>query len=150
MNSSVDTTPGRTERPQGFVQTFKAGAIYFLVVVGAGFVLESIRVLWVVPRFGDRIAELMEMPVMLVAIILAARWVVERFALPPMPGIRLGVGFVALGLLLVAEFTVVLPLRGLITDESIASRDPLAEAGCIVMLGVFAVMPFLVVHRWDR
>jgi len=150
VNPSVDSTPGRTERPEGFVQIFKAGAIYFILVFGAGFVLGSIRVLWIVPRFGDRIAELMEMPIMFVATIFAARWVVERFAFPPMPGIRLGVGFVALGFLLVAEFTIVLPLRGLTIDEYFASRDPVAGAVYLVMLGVFAVMPFLVVHRWDR
>ncbi len=150
MNSSLDTTPGPTERPQGIVQIFKAGAIYFALVFGAGFVLGSIRVLWVVPRFGDRTAELMETPIMLVATILAARWVAGRFALSPMPGTRLGVGCVALGILLVAEFTVVLQLRGLTIAEYLASRDPVAGAVYIVMLGVFAVMPLLVVRRLDR
>jgi hypothetical protein len=147
VNSSEDTTRDRTKRPQVILQTFKAGAIYFSLVFGAGFVLGSIRVLWVVPRFGDRIAELMETPIMLVVTILAARWVVGRFALPLMPGIRLGAGFIALGFLLVAEFTVVLQLRGLTIAQYYASRDPIAEAVYIVMLGVFAVMPLLVARR---
>ena len=150
MNSSGDTAPDRTKRPHGLVQTFKAGAVYFIVVVGTGFMLESIRVLWVAPRFGGRIAELMEMPIMLLATIIAARWVVGRFALPPLPGIRLGVGFVALGLLLIAEFTVVLPLRGLTIDEYFANQDSISEAVDIVTLWVFTVMPFLVAHSWDR
>jgi hypothetical protein len=37
-------------------------------VFGTGFVLGPIRVLWAVPRLGERVAELMEAPLMLVAI----------------------------------------------------------------------------------
>src|SRR5262245_56776337 len=58
----------------------KAGALYFAVVFETGFVLGPIRVPWVVPRVGIRAAELMEMPVMLVVVVLAARWIVRRFA----------------------------------------------------------------------
>jgi hypothetical protein len=43
----------------------KAGLIYFAIVFGAGFVLGTIRTLWVVPRLGTRMAELMETPIML-------------------------------------------------------------------------------------
>ena len=59
-------------------------------------------------------------------------------------GRRLGVGLVALGLLLVAEFTVVLWLRGLAIGEYLASRDPVSGTVYVMMLGVFAVMPLLV------
>jgi len=58
-----------------------------------------------------------------------------------------GVGFVALGLLLVVEFTVVLWLRGLTIGEYFARRDPVAGAAYIMMLGVFAVMPLLVARK---
>ena len=34
------------------MRTLKAGAAYFLVVFGAGFVLGPIRILWVVPQLG--------------------------------------------------------------------------------------------------
>lgn len=53
----------------------------------------------------------------------------------------------ALGLLLAAEFTVVLGLRGLTIGEYFASRDPVAGTVYIVMLGVFAIMPLLVARR---
>jgi len=53
---------------------------------------------------GTRTAELMETSVMLVVTILAARWVTRRFS-PSTPAGRLGVGFIAVGFLLVTEFT---------------------------------------------
>ncbi len=86
------------------MQTLKAGVLYFVLVFGTGFVLGTIRTLWVVPRVGTKMAELMETPFMLVVTILAARWTVLRLAVPSTPPARFGMGFVALGLLLVAEF----------------------------------------------
>ena len=129
------------------MRLLKAGALYFVLVFGAGFVLGPIRILWLVPRVGERTAELMEAPIMLVVIVLAARWISRRVAGPPTPLRLLCVGFVGLGLLLVVEFTVVLWLRGLTIGEYFAKRDPVAGAVYIVMLGVFAVMPLLVARR---
>ena len=126
------------------MRTLKSGLLYFAFVFGAGFVLGTIRVLWAVPRLGERTAELMETPIMLVVTILAARWVVQRLALPRTPAKRLAVGLVALGLLLVAETTGVLFLRGLTIGEYFASRDPVAGTVYLVMLAVFAIMPLLV------
>ena len=103
--------------------------------------LEPIRILWVVPHFGARMAELMETPIMFAVTLVAARWIVRRLALPPTAPSRLGMGFVALGLLLVAEFTLVLWLRGLSIQEYLASRDPVSGTVYYVMLGVFAIMP---------
>ncbi len=129
------------------MQILKAGVLYFALVFGAGFVLGPIRILWLVPCFGARLAELMESPVMLIVIIFAARWVVRRLAVPPLLFRRLSIGFVALGLLLVAEFTLVLWLRGMTISEYFAARDPLSGTVYYVMLGVFAVMPLLVARR---
>jgi hypothetical protein len=44
------------------MHAMKAGVVYFALVFGAGFVLGTIRTLWVVAFFGARKAELMEMP----------------------------------------------------------------------------------------
>ncbi len=52
-------------------------------------------------------------------------------------------GGIALSLLLIAEFTLVLWLRGLSIKESLAARDPVAGTVYYVALGVFAVMPLL-------
>jgi type IV secretory pathway TrbD component len=125
----------------------KAGVLYFALVFGAGFVLGTIRTLWVVPRVGTRKAELMETPIMLVVIILAARWIILRLGLPFTPSARLGMGLIALLLLLVGEFGLVLWLRGLTIREYFASRDPVSGTVYYVMLAVFAAMPLLVARR---
>jgi hypothetical protein len=129
------------------MQILKAGTLYFALVFGTGFVLGVIRTLWAVPRFGTRMAELMEAPIMFVVTILAARWIVRRLAVPAKPSSRLGMGCVGLGLMLVAEFTLVLWLRGLSISEYLASRDPVSGTVYYVILGVFCIMPLLVSPR---
>jgi hypothetical protein len=70
----------------------KAGILYFVPVFGTGFVLGTIRTLWIVPRLGTRMGELMETPIMLVITILAAQWIVRRLAVPSEVPARLGWG----------------------------------------------------------
>jgi hypothetical protein len=138
------STTGRNERLEAVMQILKAGVLYFVLVFGTGFMLGPIRILWAVPRFGTRMAELMEMPIMFVVTILAARSIVGRLAVPSTPSSRLGMGCVALGLLLSADFTLVLWLRGLSINDYLATRDPVSGTAYYVMLGVFAIMPVLV------
>ncbi len=129
------------------MRILKAGLLYFAVVFGAGFVLGSIRTLWVAPHFGTRTAELMETPIMFVITIVAARWIVRRLAVPPIPSHGLGMGCIALGLMLVAEFTLVRSLQGLSIREYLATRDPVSGTVYYLMLGVFAIMPVIVSRR---
>ena len=125
----------------------KAGVLYFALVFGAGFVLGTIRTLWIVPRIGTRMSELMETPIMLVISIVAARWTVLRLAVPSVPSARLVMGGIALVLMLVAEFGFVLWLRGLSIREYLATRDPVSGTVYYVMLLVFAIMPLLLARR---
>jgi len=129
------------------MQILKAGLLYFALVFGAGFVLGPIRILWVVPRFGTRIGELMEAPIMFAITIAAARWVVRRLAVPSILSRRLGMGCVALSLLLIGEFALVLWLRGLSVREYLAGRDPVSGTVYYLILGVFAIMPLLVARK---
>ncbi len=126
------------------MQVLKAGALYFFLVFAAGFVLGAVRTLWVVPHVGVRTAELLEMPIMLVVIVFAARWTVRRCSAPLSSARLLLTGLIALGMMLTAEFTVVLWLRGLSIAQYLASRDAVSGPAYDVMLGVFAVMPLLV------
>ena len=95
------------------MRILKAGVLYFALVFGAGFILGPIRIAWVVPRLGTRTAELLETPIMLVITVMAARWIVRRLAVPPTWSSRLGMGSIALALMLFAEFTLVLSLRAM-------------------------------------
>ena len=132
-----------TKQPEPLT-ILKAAAVYFALVFGTGFVLGPIRILFLVPRFGVRVAELMEFPVMLVVIVLAARWLVRKFQLSVH---TLLVGFLALGLMIAFEFTLVLWLRGLTLSEYFRERDPVAGVVYYLMLLVFAAMPFFMSHK---
>lgn len=129
------------------MRLLQAGALYFTLVFGAGFALGIPRTLWLVPRVGTRTAELLEMPVMLVVTILTARWIVGLFAVPPALSSRLAVGTVALGLVLTAELTLVLGLRGLSIREYLATRDPVSGTAYYLMLVLFAIAPTLVARK---
>jgi hypothetical protein len=94
-------------------------------------------------------AELMETPIMLVVTIAAGWWIVRRLAVPWTPSHLLGMGCLALGLLLVAEFTLVLWLRGLSISEYLAAPDPASRTVYYVILEVFALMPLLAARRSD-
>ena len=128
------------------MRILRAGAIYFGLVFAAGFILGFIRVLWLVPRLGERTAELLEAPIMLVVIIFAARWIVRWFHVPTAIVNRLGMGTIALAFHLAAEFSAVLWLRSMSIDEYFATRDTVAGAVYVAMLAVFVAMPLLVVR----
>lgn len=124
----------------------KAAVTYFGLVFGTGFILGTIRVLFLIPRLGDRIPELMEMPLMLVVIILAARWVVRKFKVSFVDA-RIAVGLLAIALVVLLEFTLVLWLRGLTLQDYFRERDPVAGTVYYLMLAVFAAMPLIVRHK---
>lgn len=147
MPRHPDTTPDG-KKPYGLMQVLKAGTVYFLVALGTGFVLEFIRTQVVALHIGERVAGLMEIPDTLLATIVAARWTIDQFTLPPLPRIRLGVGLVAFILVVIAEFMVILPIRSLSVDEYFASQNPSSISASIGTLGVLTVMPFLASHRW--
>jgi hypothetical protein len=128
-------------------RVIRAGLLYFALTFGAGFVLGPIRILWLEPRLGVRTAELLEMPVMVAVIFVAARWVTGRLEVPPRAGPRLGTGMLAAVLLLTAEFGLVLRLRGLTLEDYFASRDPVSGAAYYASVVLLAIMPLLVNRR---
>jgi hypothetical protein len=126
---------------------------YFALVFGAGFLLGAARVLWLVPRLGVRAAELLEMPLMLLVVFLAARSIAKQFAVPAQAAPRLAMGLIALSLLLAVEFTLVTWLQGMTIRESFANRDPVSASAYVASLVLFALMPLLLCrarHEHDR
>jgi hypothetical protein len=124
----------------------KAILLYFVIVLGTGFALGVVRVPFLVPRLGERYAELLEMPIMFVVIVLAARYVVRRFKLAPDLRVRLQVGFSAFALSVAAELLLATVLQSQSLAQYIASRDPVSGSVYLLLLLVFALMPALLAH----
>lgn len=111
---------------------------------GAGFVLGALRVSFLVPRLGERIAELSEMPLMFAIVAISARFVIRRFAVPLSIAARIGTGLLALGLLLAAELLLAVVLQDRSLADYVASRDPVSGSVYLAMLVLFALMPALI------
>lgn len=151
MHSTTGLNAGLAPEPkvdyEFSMRAVKGGILYFVVVFGTGFLLGPIRIFWVVPRLGARTAELLEAPIMLAVSIAAARWIVRWLAVPPRVSGRLGMGLIALALMLVAEFSLVLRLRGISIREYMATRDPVSGTVYYLTLAVFAILPMMVRRR---
>jgi hypothetical protein len=116
------------------------GARYFGVVFGAGFALGTMRVLWLVPRLGERWAELLEMPVMGLVMFAAARGMVRRDPARSTSA-WLVVGSLALALLVAAELTLAWVFEGASPRDAILQRDPVVGVVYGLMLLGFAALP---------
>lgn len=124
------------------MRALKATVVYFAVVFAAGFLFGLVRVPFLVPHLGVRLAELLEMPPMFLLIVFAARFVVRRFG--PLPrASRFLVGLCALVLLVAAELLLAAILQGQSPSQYVASRDPVSGSVYVVMLLLFAIMPVL-------
>ncbi|MDM7953542.1 MAG: hypothetical protein QUV07_10070 [Cyanobium sp. CZS 25K] len=125
------------------MNSLRAASTYFALVFGTGFVLGAVRVPFLVPRLGERTAELLEMPWMLVAMVLAARFVVRRQLTGVGPGPRAVAGGIALVLMLAAELTLGLLLQDRPLQEILTSRDPISGGVYLALLILYALLPLL-------
>jgi hypothetical protein len=121
----------------------RAGAAYFALVFGAGFALGLIRIPLLVPRFGERVAELMEAPVMLAVIFFASRHIARRYALRSSARLAVAVGAFALMLLLAAELLLAVVLQDRTVAAYLSGRDPVSGAVYLASLILYALMPWL-------
>jgi hypothetical protein len=113
------------------------------MVFGAGFVLGTVRVLATAPRIGARTAELLELPAMLGVCFLASGWVNRRLAGDVAVLPRLGIGALALALLLAAEVATGIALRGVSVRDALVNPDPVSGALYYLSLAIFAALPAL-------
>ena len=119
----------------------RAGFTYFAIVLGTGFVLGVIRVPFLVPRIGERWAELAEMPIMATVIFLAAGFILRRFPEICSPGRSLAAGVLALALSVCAELGLAVVLQSQTLTEFLKRRDKVSGSVYVALLLVFAVMP---------
>ena len=116
------------------IKTIRAGFAYFAIVLGTGFLLGLLRVPFIVPRIGERWAELAEMPIMAVTIFCAAGYILRRFPEVHRSGRCLVVGFLALALAVCAELGLAVTLQSKTLAEYLGSRDKVSGSVYLVML----------------
>lgn len=124
------------------MRILEAGLLYFLTVFGAGFAFAFVRLPLLVPRYGVRTAELMEVPLMLAVIYWASRRLILRHPALDRRA-RLAAGGLALILLVGAELLVAYALGSRSISQYIAGRDPVSGSAYLASLLVFALAPAL-------
>lgn len=132
----------RSANPSLVPAMLRVGAFYFLLVFAAGFLLGLIRVPFVVPAIGVRSAELLEMPLMLLVIVCAARWLSKNYGIAGNKA-ALVCGITGLLLMLASELLMVTLVLQRSLIEHLSSRDPVSGCVYLAMLLVFALMPLI-------
>lgn len=118
-----------------------AAAVYFAWVFGAGFLLGVVRVPLLVPRMGERAATLAELPVMLCIAWWIARERQRRTA--DLTAVQqIGVGVLAMALLLVTECGVGFLVQGRGPYEVLVGHDPIAGSAFLGAVALVAAMPW--------
>jgi hypothetical protein len=124
----------------------RAALAYWGIVFALGFVLGTVRVLWLAPRVGVLAATALELPVMLAASWIAAGWAVRRFGIAD-PGEALATGGLAFALLIAAEYALAAAVSGQTAGQWLADlRQPHALLG-LAGQTVFAALPWWRVRR---
>ena len=124
-------------------RSFKAGAVYFLLLYVIGFLLGATRELLLAPRLGVVVASALEAIPMLAAIFHFAPLIARRFGIPPKSGGRLLMGFLGLVLLIGAEIAMTRAMRGLSPEEWLAHFVSIEGVIYAALLACFAAMPWL-------
>jgi hypothetical protein len=125
-------------------RVFIAGAVYFLILFAFGFILGTIRVTLIAPRFGVLTATLAEVPVMLAAAYFVCRWVIRRWNVSHRSSVRwaMVVLFILLLFLFETLFGAMLFGRSL-TDQLTALATPAGWVGLCAQI-IAALLPLLV------
>jgi hypothetical protein len=123
-----------------------AAIAYWATIFALGFVLGTLRVLWLVPIVGLLAATAMEIPLMLVASWCAAGWLMRRFGIAHERD-ALAMGLAAFVLLLAAEYALAATLVGQTPSQWLAGlRQPHALLGLAGQMA-FALIPWWRVRR---
>ena len=121
----------------------RVAIVYWGIVFTLGFVLGTIRTLWLAPRVGLLPATALELPVMLAASWWAAAVLMRRFGINTTGG-ALAMGVLAFALLLLAECALAVVLVG---QRPVEWLDDLRQPHALLGLAgqvVFALMPWLI------
>lgn len=121
----------------------RAGSVYFALVFALGALLGTLRVLVLVPRFGELAAVAFELPIMLAASWAVCGWTVRHLRGVAQVGARIVMGGIAFLLLLAAEFALGSAGFGRTFADQLASyRAPAAQLGLMAQIA-FALFPLI-------
>lgn len=123
-----------------------ASLAYVGLVFAAGFFLGVIRALFVAPLLGTRIAELSELPLMVLISYFAARYVVARFGAHQLREC-LYIGLLSLLMMVALELGLAVAIQDLSLKDYIAGRDPVSGTAYLISLLLFAAIPALLSSR---
>lgn len=121
------------------------GAPYFLLLIVAGFAFGLIRELALAPQNSWSASDhrgmvyLAQALIMFLVTLVVTPRIVSRTSLPPSPSSLRRVAFVSLVCVVTAEFFAVLWFRSLTIGGYLGSRDGVAEATYVLLLGLVAM-----------
>jgi hypothetical protein len=121
-----------------------AATAYFLALFALGFVLGTIRVLFIVPAVGLLVATLLEVPVMLIAAFFLCRWAIRHWQVGHGIVLRGAMGLCFLTLLVAFEAVLGVALFGRTLAEQLVA---LASAAGLIGLSaqlIAAILPMAI------
>lgn len=134
--------PPRSDEQAGRFQPWRRGIEYGLAIYAAGFAFGVLRALVVAPKIGERSAELLEVPLMLVVGFVLAGRVRDR-----LHGYSRGVlvcsGLVGVLVLLALEVATSVLLLGGSVRDGLVNPDPVAGAFYYATVLVLVALPAL-------
>lgn len=126
----------------------KTALAYFVIVLGFGFALGTLRTLWLAPALGANAAVILELPFMLAISWFTSLKLLRRWHHFPSMHQRAAIGFIALVMLLLAELALATLVFG---QTSAAFRAALLQpAGLLGLAGqiLFGIIPLLHRRAW--
>lgn len=121
-----------------------AATTYFLALFALGFVLGTIRVLFVVPAVGLLVATLLEVPVMLIAAFFLCRWAIRHWQVERSLALRALMGLCFFTLLVAFEAVLGVALFGRnLAEQCAALSSPAGLIGLSAQL-IAAILPMVI------
>lgn len=141
--------PARLSRARPALRPVLAGTVYFALVFALGFLLGTVRTLFVqdAPGSGRLLGVLIELPLMLGASWVLCRYVIHRFSVASAVVARAVMGGLAFSLLLLAELLVGALIFGRTPGEHLALYRDASYALGLAAQAAFALMPMIQL-RW--
>jgi hypothetical protein len=139
---------GETERDRSMTRAATGGLFYFGLVFATGFALGTVRVLALIPRLGETVSVLIELPAMLAVSWIACRWVIARVGVPGTHAARVCMGGIAFAMLMLAEFGLSVLAFGRMPAEHLELYRDLP--GLLGLAGQIAFAVFPLIQRTGR